>query len=33
MHPKKITTTSGWPTIIKEHPQLATDIVASFEKN
>lgn len=33
LHPKKITATAGWQTIIKEHPQLATDIVASFEKS
>uniref|UniRef100_A0A915LL81 BTB domain-containing protein n=1 Tax=Meloidogyne javanica TaxID=6303 RepID=A0A915LL81_MELJA len=33
LHPKKIVHTAGWISIIKEHPQLATDIVASFDKS
>ncbi|KAL7077456.1 hypothetical protein ACQ4LE_003219 [Meloidogyne hapla] len=33
LHPKKIVHTAGWIAIIKEHPQLATDIVASFDKS
>jgi hypothetical protein len=33
LHPKKVVQTSGWQTILKEHPHLVTDIVASFDKS
>ncbi|KAI1722545.1 BTB/POZ domain-containing protein [Ditylenchus destructor] len=32
-HPKEITSTSGWETVLSEHPQLVTDIVRSFDKS
>lgn len=31
-HPNSITSTSGWDTLLTNHPQLVTGIVRSFEK-